>query len=156
VQPDVVIPSIYGLEKTEANEPFALAPDTTAAYKYFKPMKPLALAGLQQKSTDRITQAPKFKEGKRLVQMAAGFQGAGKMSLKWEEAEKEIKAIAPGIDEKFFQQPTTVYRVRNNTADLGFAFTTSNEFNSFWLKRLSGDMYVEEAFQILNDFIQLK
>ena len=156
VQPDVLIPDVYGLEEAESDEPFALSADTIGGYKYFKPMKPLALNSLQQKSTGRIAEAVKFKEAKRLVQLAQD-QKKGKISLKWDDAEKTIKAFA-GVDkEKVFMQPTSVYKVRNNTADQKFnaAFNTT-EINSFWLKRLSADMYVEEAFQILSDFIQLQ
>ena len=156
VQPDVVIPDVYGLEEREADEPFALTADTVAAYKYFKPMKPLALASLQQKSSSRIAEAPKFKEGKHLAQLSMGYQKQNKISLKWDDAEKEIKTFASGNSEKFFSQPSTVYRVRNNTADKAISALGDNEYNTFWLKRLSADMYVEEAFQILTDFIQLQ
>lgn len=156
VQPDVLIPDVYGLEQREADEPFALSADTMQAYKYFKPMKPLALSALQQKSSSRIAETPKFKEGKRLAQLASGYKKTGKISLKWEDAEKEIKTISSGSNEKVFTQPSVVYRVRNNTADQKFTSPVANEFNTFWLKRLSADMYVEEGFQILTDFIQLK
>jgi len=156
VQPDVIIPDVYGLEERESDEPFALAADTVAAYKYFKPMKALALASLQPKSNSRISEAPKFKEGKRLAQLSLGFRKQSKISLKWEDAEKELKSIAAGNNEKFFSQPSTIYRVRNNTADKAISAIGDNEYNTFWLKRLSADMYVEEAFQILTDFIQLQ
>jgi carboxyl-terminal processing protease len=157
VQPDILLPDLYDREQRESNEPFALAADTVSAYKYFKPMKSLSLAGVQQKSNNRFTEIPKFKEGKRLAQLAAGYRKKGKVSLKWEDAEREIKTVASGTSENLFAEPTNVYRVRNNTADQKFTSSAlANEFNAFWLKRLSADMYVEEAFQILSDFIQLQ
>ena len=120
-------------------------------------MKPLALGSLQQKSNARIAEAIKFKEAKRLAQLVEGNRQKGKFSLKWDDAEKAIKAFAAVDREKVFTQPTSIYKVRNNTADQKFnaAFNTT-DINSFWLKRLSADMYVEEAFQILSDFIQLQ
>ncbi|HYO20885.1 MAG TPA: carboxy terminal-processing peptidase [Flavisolibacter sp.] len=154
VQPDIIIPDVYGLEQREADEPFALGADTVAAYKYFKPMKPLSIVALQQKSSSRIAETPKFREGKRLAQLASGYRKKGRVSLKWEDAEKDLKSITSGIDEKFFSQPSSVYRVRNNTPDQKFTAASSNEMNNFWLKRLAADMYVEEAFQILADLIQ--
>ena len=156
VQPDVIIPDVYGLEEREADETFALGADTIQAYKYFKPMKALALGSLQQKSNGRIAESPKFKEGKRLAQLALGYRNKGKLSLKWEDVEKEVKTIGSSNTENFFRQPTTVFSVRNNTADQKYSSVQPNEFNAFWLKRLAADMYVEEAFQILTDFIQSK
>jgi carboxyl-terminal processing protease len=156
VQPDIIIPDVYGLEQKEVDEPFSLSADTVAAYKYFKPMKPLALATLQQKSSGRIAETAKFREGKRLAQLASGYRKRGKVSLKWDDAEKELKAIASGSDEKLFSQPSSVYRVRNNTADQKFTPASVNDMNTFRLKRLAADMYVEEAYQILADLIQLQ
>jgi carboxyl-terminal processing protease len=157
VKPDVLIPDVYGIEETEADELFPLNADTIAAYKYFKPMKPLQFTSLQGKSNARVAEASKFNEAKRLSQLAASKKGTGKFSLKWDDAEKTVKAYAAGDREKIFSQPTLLYKVRNNTADQKFnAVFNTSDINGFWLKRLSADMYVEEAFQILSDFIQLQ
>ena len=118
-------------------------------------MKALALGSLQQNSNHRVAASSKFTEGKRLAQLATASRAKEKISLRWEDAEKAIKAFAAADREKIFMQPSSFYRVRNNTADqkLTTAIYTP-ELNNFWLKRLGADMYVEEAFQILSDFIQ--
>ena len=157
VQPDIILPDVYGLEEREATEPFALEADTVAAYKYFKPLQPISTAALQQRSAGRIAAEKKFKEGKALLKFSAAQQKKGTVSLKWEDAEKEIKAYPIADGENIFTQPSLLYRVRNNTADQKFntITTVDDDINAFWLKRLPADMYVEEAFQILSDFTQL-
>lgn len=152
VQPDVLLPDVYGLTQREADEPFALPADTVAAYKYFKPLKPLSTAGLQQKSGARLADAAKFREAKRVASLAAAYRTRKSFSLKWEDAEKELAAVPTDV-EKILSQPTALYRVRNNSADLQFASSFEQEVNAFWLKRLSSELYIEEAFQILSDFI---
>lgn len=156
VQPDVLIPDVYGREEREADEPFALPADTIAAYKYFKPMNALNLSGLQQQSAARLNEAVKFAEAKRTAAMNTSYRKRTSFSLKWDDAEKEIKAISAGVGEKIFSQPSAIYRVRNNTADLHFASSLSTDLRAFWLQRLSADMYIEEAVQILSDLIQSK
>ncbi|MDB5207528.1 MAG: hypothetical protein JWR72_2603 [Flavisolibacter sp.] len=157
VQPHVILPDVYGIEQTEAAEPFALPADTVPAYKYFKPLKSFSIAGLQQKSSERVAASPKFREGNTLSLLASVRQKQGKVSLKWDDAEKEIKTYSIADKEKLFMQPSSLFSVRNNTADQKFnaVNTKGIDINSFWLKRLSADMYVEEAFQILSGFIQL-
>lgn len=155
VQPQVLIPDIYGIgRQREEDERFALPADTVAAYKYFKPMKVLAAGSLQQKSDARVAASVKFKEGKELAQRINRRETAGTISLKWDDAEKEVKALTYADREKIFTQPSVLYKVRNNGTDqkLAAAFINTS-INDFWLKRLSADMYIEEAFQILSDFI---
>lgn len=152
VQPDVLLPDVYGLTEREADEPFALPADTIAAYKYFRPMKPLLTAWLQQKSNDRLANGTKFTEARRLATLAAAYRDRKTVSLKWDDAEKELAAVPAGA-EKFLSRPTDVYRVRNNGADLQAASFWQQEVNASWLRRLGSELYIEEAFQILSDFI---
>lgn len=157
VQPDIILPDLYSSAEKEKDEPFALISDTVAAYKYFKPLKPLPIAGLQQQSNLRIANSAKFKEVKALQQAIATRKAGDKISLKWEDAEKAVKSYAVPVNENVFAQRSTLFSVRNNTADQKYltAGKDDGELNSFWFKRLLTDMQLEEAFQILSGYIQL-
>ena len=92
--------------------------------------------------------SPKFRESKSLALSSSAQQNKVRVSLKWEDAEKEVKAYAIADKEKLFTQPSSLFAVRNNTADQKFNSmnTKGLDINTFWLKRLNADMYVEEAF----------
>lgn len=156
VQPDIILPDMYSSAEKEKDEPFALVSDTVAAYKYFKPLPALPVAGLQQQSAARIAGSAKFKEIKAAELAMAGRRMAGAVSLKWDDAEKAVKARAAFIGDNTSTQPGTFFSVRNNTADQNYAGARDDaELNSFWFRRLLSDAQLEEAFQILSDFIQL-
>lgn len=153
VQPDLLLPDAYQqYAEKEQDEPHALRADTVAAYKYFKPLKPLPLPALKQASSARIAKKPRFAALQSYVVTATAPE---KISLQWENAVKEFTAAATEMADtkQVLQQATTVYTPVNNSADATFAKNNDAEVNQRWLKRLAADPYIEEAYHIVHDLI---
>ncbi len=159
VHPDIMLPDIYeNIPYRELSQPFALAADTIAAYKYFKPQAPISLSVLKKNSAIRVVNNPKFKA---LVGIAATLASATaeKISMKWEDAEKRIKTEYQNLNSTNTTfSPTKLYSVFNNSNDQNLLAKKiiPEEINQHWLNKLAKDIYIEESYQILSDFIKIK
>lgn len=157
VQPDIELPDPYeSFGEHESDNPYALKPDTVSAYKYFHPMKPLVTTGLKQQSATRVMNK-KFKALGEYAEMMTQEYRKGKMSLKWDLAEKQLRQAAGSEQEKLLISQGTIFYPANNRADLKFINVTdiAREINRQWLQRIGQDPYIEESFSILMDLIKL-
>jgi len=160
VQPDILLPDLYDkFAYKEDAHPSALPADTIAAYRYFKPMMPLPVTALQSGSSARIKNSEKFKQ---LTGMAATIEATyfnQTRSLSWDDREKKIKTVhAIKNDIKNGFAPTSFYTPDNNSNDkfLLSKHIIPEELNKHWLQKLSKDIYIEECYLILSDFIKFK
>ena len=78
------------------------------------------------------------------------------MSLQWEETEKQLLTAfkQEQKQKEIFTQPTSVYTAGNHSFDK--EAVALQPTNKLWLNRLMEDLYVEECYQILSDYIQNK
>jgi len=81
------------------------------------------------------------------------------VSLKWDEVEKELKKeIAEGFQQaKPGTTIVTAYKADNHGYDKSRLGNDElfSLINKHWIKRLENDIYIEEAYRILNDYITM-
>ena len=161
VIPDVLIPDIFeGLTYREKDEPHSLADDTVKRNAYYKPLGQLPVSMIGAKSAERISGDKKFQQIISLQKMILQeSQHTQPVSLKWDEVEKELKKeFAEGFPQvNAVDAKVTAYKAGNHSYDKNRL--SSDELfsliNKHWIKRLENDIYVEEAYRILADYITM-
>lgn len=159
VKPDIELPEIFDeLDFSESATPNALQPDTTKRNNYYKPLSPLPVSALKQKSQGRVTAQPAFEKLRQagIVYKKQTAAAKGIVSLKWSDYFTVVHSNQPTVNPNEKPAPGK-YEADNTSFDK--EKITSNSFeqmiNSQWKQRLLYDIYIQEAFNILNDLIQL-
>ena len=161
VQPDISLPEISDVNFAESALPNALPSDTIKRNQYYKPLSPLPLSALKQKSESRIAGSPVFskvKQAEKIFQAQLKAE-SGTLSLKWNDYFTGYMADVSSL--KGLQLPETTvegkYQVDNTLFDMNRIKVNTFEqtLNTQWKQRLLYDIYVQEAFNILNDLILL-
>jgi carboxyl-terminal processing protease len=163
VTPDIMLPSFYDNFKTsELYNQNALVNDSIAVNLKHLPSQPLPISELQSLSKKRVTNHSVFEAFKKInttvldMYINPNFQYA--LTLKnvydyfenynvvWEEFSNTLSNIQPKIT------------VKNNSAteELLQYNEKDQTINAELLKDISTDVYIEEAYLILNDLINLK
>jgi len=159
VQPDILLPRFYEFaSEKEALQPFALNHDSMEAYKYFKPMATLPLAGLQAASKERIRVNDTFKT---LAMISARLEKITNIPFpsSWDETEAKIReAHVQHTHLKSAFSNTKWYTPANHASDKSLLskHIIPIEMNSRWLEKLAKDVYIEECYHILTDLINHK
>ena len=137
VIPDIRLPDIFdALNYKESALPYALPSDEVPKNKYYKPLSPIRIAALADKSKSRVLLSEQFKEINRYISIIKSGT---------------IKTGIPPSPSKI----KFAYDV-NNVAfdnDVINASQYLTELNSRWLERIGDDIYINEAYNILNDMI---
>jgi carboxyl-terminal processing protease len=139
VTPDIILPDIFdGLNYHESALPSALSADTIKKNAYYAPLPGLPLAPLAAKSKLRIDGDQNFAVIK-----------------KYSELLKEGKPADSTIDFSSVRKPASEYAVAVNAFDASMLKSDAyrDELTTQWIKKISSDKYVEEAYNILNDLI---
>lgn len=160
---DVPMIDIFeGLEFGEKFEPNALRSDTIKKNNFYQPLSALPISELSRLSTGRIIKSKGFLEIKELVteiSQASQFQSKTfplqvTAFQKWIEEEEKKQSDAEGKAD----MSTTEFKVTNHGQDK--ELLKQNEYarqvNDVWIKNLSEDIYLEEAFFIITDLINLQ
>ena len=161
VQPDIVLPDAFdGLNYHESSAPFALAADSVQKNAYYKPLTGLPHNDLRNKSKLRVTGNASFNAMKEysILLRNVQTQATTSISLKWSDyivqtgEYKKFKDTVVGTS-----VATGRFTAHNNAFDQNKinADVFLQEINNNWLQKLVRDIYVEEAFSILLDHIQL-
>lgn len=161
VTPDVPIPDIFdGLTYREKDTPHSLTDDTVKRNAYYKPLGQLPVSMISAKSATRISSDKKFQQIISLQKMILlESQHTQPVSLKWDETEKLLKKeFAEGFPQvSSVDANVTAYKAGNHSYDK--SRLSSDELfsliNKHWIKRLENDIYVEEAYRILTDYITM-
>ena len=161
VHPDVEIPDVFdALELNESRYQFSLKPDSVSKNAYFKPMAPVNKKELQRRSAERIAGNTAFQELLRSISSLGAEieKESGPHPLDW-------KTFFTGIQERksreseveAFKGSEGVYKVSNGSAKAQQLSVDdyARELNARWLLTLSTDIYLQETYQILNDYISL-
>jgi carboxyl-terminal processing protease len=162
VKPDIVLPEIFDeLDYSESNFKTALPADTTTRNKYYKPLSPLPLAALKQNSSTRVAANPMFEKMRQAGAMLKKQEeaAAGIVPLKWNDYYTGFHKAFPMPDREEAKKNAAAakYEVDNTAFDKQQLGTdaTGTYMNTQWKQRLLYDIYVHEAWNILNDLIQL-
>ena len=163
VGPDIVLPDAFdGLDYREKFLPFALTSDKSEKNSYYKSLALLPVSELAKRSTDRIIADNDFLAIKK---MAA--------TIKARREKTEIISLkADGFEQWAKQNETELDFLKGNTSSISKKFTVDNhgldkalltnnsgyakEINNEWLHNIAEDIYIQEAFFVLCDLINLQ
>jgi len=163
VIPDVNLPDAFdGLEYREKFSSNALPADTVKKNGYYKPLTVLPVAGLSKLSEERVSANKNFQDIKTAIKARAEIVAAKKrvIPLKCESFEKWIseKDNAEKIMDSEELPASRLFVAINHQQDKQRMETNaySKEINEITLKNLQRDIYIEEAFLIVSDLINLQ
>lgn len=159
--PDVILPDVLdGLKVGEAYEPNALPADSIDKRTYCKPLRPLPVKALRDSSIARTDTSQIFKKITSISQfLQQNYSGERYTPLVWgkfvqykQKPEQEL-----GVLESVLEMRKIPYTVANHASDLKRMEVDEfmAEMNKQWVKNLSGDVYLAEAFRIICDYIVL-
>ncbi len=162
VTPDILLPDAFDwLDYREKFSPFALQPETVAKNNYYKPLPPLPVAELSRLSIARTSSSSSFATIRKQVQtMKAMMEKTETIPLQWESylkwAEQQERSAGPVTDEN--GQETKKFAVENHKADKELLVNNgyAREINAEWLSNIKKNIYIEEAFLVLCDLINLQ
>lgn len=162
VTPDVQVPDAFdALENGERFENNPLPADSAKRNNYYKPLPYLPVNELANRSAARIIANPDFQLIKKLVEeqkkiMQAPFRIIplkAELFEKWgDQREASLKAL------KGEGETTSKFTVENHAQDKQLLINNlyAKEVNQEWLDNLVEDIYLQEAFLVLTDLINLQ
>ncbi len=161
VVPDVVLPSSpgYSIYK-ESKEAFFLESDVVTKNVVYTPNPVISVAGIQQKSAERIQKSADFKRYKQSSDSIVDFlNNPPKLVLKFKEFKKyqEYSENLYNSFEKAVQSTTNDIKCLNNTFDKKITEVNeqTKEFNEKVRESIEKDLFINEAFYIINDLKEI-
>ncbi len=162
VQPDIILPSVNdSFNFHEASYPFALNSDSVIKKIYYNPLPKLPVAKLSAKSKLRLSADLQFKRIETLndsLKMSWTNQKTIPLNLQsFRKKEEKTFKLMQNM-ESLATRPSNIYHVINLKFDEPvFKINPyKKEVNDILLKNIQNDIYVEEAFQVINDLINVK
>lgn len=160
VTPDVRLPDAFdALHYREKFTPDALPSDTVKKNSYYQALPALPVEQLAQLSNQRINNNPDFKQIKQEIQTETAMRESQQTIplkteafVQWAAQNKKDE-----MDEKE-TPPSKLFTAQNHKDDLQQFLNTSysKTINDAALKNIQQDIYIEEAYQIITDFIKLQ
>lgn len=160
VIPDVILPDVLdSLDIFEASLPLALAPDSIEKNAYYRPLPPLPLKMLREESACRVDTSDFFR---RLKEFSAWLphhtMEKKQIPLTWPAYTKTLaERIEKYSDAEAQMSAYTVsFSILNHESDVNRMQIDAfmKYVNERWIKNLSTDIYLDEAFHILCDYIK--
>jgi carboxyl-terminal processing protease len=162
VVPDVMVPDAFGgLEIGERFKKFPLTNDTVKKNNYYRPLPYLPVSELARRSEARIAANPDFQLIGKIVQeqQKVSQETVRTIPLKAELFEKWMQQMEAALDiMKGESKPTNLFAAENHAPDKKLMLNSpyAKEINETWLKNLADDIYIQEAFLVLTDLINLQ
>ncbi|RAW00557.1 carboxy terminal-processing peptidase [Pseudochryseolinea flava] len=162
VIPDIILPDIIAASPyREVNLDHAIIADSIMKKSYYKPLRPLSITALRERSNARVSSSAAFKgvaDGIERLQNELLLENAE--VLTWDELVKQERTkreITEGL-QKTLTLPTAVFKAR--VVNVEKARLTldayANEFHQSSMREMEKDIYLAEAFQIMNDLLAIK
>ncbi len=161
VKPDVVLPDIFdAIEYREKFYPTALETGKADKNNYYKPLPALPVASLSSGSAARIDNEREFKAIREVVTaLQKKKESTITIPLKMELFEQWRKQFEINVDALQNEgSPSSRFSVVNHSLDKALLQKDeyAQEINKGWVQSLGSDVYIEEAFLILCDLINLQ
>jgi carboxyl-terminal processing protease len=162
VIPDVILPE-YDDRYTshEILYPYSLVPDSIVKKVYYRSLPDLPLKSLSEKSKLRLVSNASFKQiEKDNISLQLAFKQLRTIPLNMEtfrKKEENIFTLLQSAD-KQAEGTSNVYTVENVKFDVPVININSykKEVNDLLLQNIQKDIYIEEAYHVINDFINQK
>jgi carboxyl-terminal processing protease len=158
VLPDISLPDILEhLPIREANFPTALPADEIQKTVYYNPLNALPLTELKERSSTRVSTNTSFKKIIVTAKELEEISSTGKAMELSLQAFLETNQTETTSEGKTAETADPVFSIVNtgNSDHLLQLDSTPQLLNEETMRSLSEDIYVTEAFLILNDFITL-
>lgn len=161
LKPDFALPDLLDkLNVSESAMPMALEKDSVSKKTYYRPLPSLHTTEIKQNSEQRIKNNEAFTEVHRMSEWLyeKRKQKLDFVPLTWSEyinyEEQWTKNLAPLVSKlSVVKPPFTVLNNRMDAERMEIDGYTSY-LNSRWSENLMKDIYLSEAFQIIQDYIQ--
>lgn len=156
VTPDVIIPDRYeNLKFREKDNPSALPWDEIAKAEY-KPWTSTISNDVAVKySTAEVAKNPTFNKIKESIDWLEKYSDkAYSLNLnKYREEQKQFKAKIKELDDLY--KLNKDLSVKNIEADMAAINAAKEKIdkNTAWLKKISGDIYIDETVKVMNNMI---
>jgi carboxyl-terminal processing protease len=160
VQPDVFLPEIFLSETKESKLPYALLADSVNKKVIYTPLPGLPTKELAEQSAARISHDEAFEKIKHVVDsLNASVDKEKKFPLvpdAFRKNQKTDDALYKSFDD-YLTRPAVAYTVSNNKFDQELVVMDEygKEINDTLLKETHEDIYLEEAFRIMLNLIDL-
>ncbi len=157
--PDVVLPDVYDIyDYRESKYPNAIGNDSVDKKVYYTPYEGPDKQQLSGNSRARLVNYP---YGTRLQQKVDSLRDAIEAQdiypLEIEAYKKEEIAFQKAVSQLFelIENESTSFEVINNKYDLEIMQMNKyrSRINEVYLKRLKNDIYIDETYQVLRDYI---
>jgi len=159
VVPDVYLQDAFeAMEYTERSLDFALPADTVMKTVVYTPLKALPVAQLQQLSSLRTSKEDFFVSLKKMILLLQQTRNENKVPLHWDAYTKWIKNYDLHEEPaKTRADKKKLFSIGNSGFDDAMMKLDeySKEMNDYVLEDLANDPYIEEAFSIMIDIINL-
>jgi len=162
VIPDIVLPAYFeGSDFQESNQPYAFVSDSVERKVRFNPYPNLPAKELSYKSKARVASNIRFQKITRTLDSLKSVMKQTKaIPLKINLFRKKEAWLFEALQilEKETEQSSSAYNVTNVKFDQALInlSTYKKEVNDIIIKNLKNDIYIEETYQIINDFINYK
>ena len=162
VKPDVELPDAFdAIDYREKFSPLALPSEPVAKNNYYKPLSSLPVSELAKRSATRINADKEFEKIRKFIDiMKMRMAKTETIPLKWDAYEQWAKQNELEIDVMKGNMETTSkkFTVDNHTQDKIFLMNNQYgiEVNKGWLQNIAEDIYIQEAFSVLCDLINLQ
>jgi carboxyl-terminal processing protease len=159
VTPDVVLPDKYEFYKfREKDNTSALQWDEIAKADYQPWTSTISTDAVVNTTYDQINKSPLFSKIKTNIDwLSTNSDKEYSLNIvKYKEEQKQVKATYKQLDELF--KIGKEMNVKNTAADTATIGTAKDkvEKNKQWLKRVSGDIYIDETLKVMNNMIMQK
>ena len=158
--PDVALPDIYDIyDYRESGYPNALIKDSVDKKVYYTPLADFPLSGLKQKSQQRLATSTFGNALEDSIDsLKKVYAQVEDYTLDIEAYQKENKNEAAAIEYLYelIEQESEVFDVINNQYDLRIMEMNAyrSKLNAEYLERLKQDIYINEAYLVLTDYIK--
>jgi carboxyl-terminal processing protease len=159
VTPDVILPDrMEYLKFREKDNTAALPWDEIAKAEYQPWTSTVSTDAVVSTTYDQVSKSPVFSKIKTNIEWL-GANSDKEYSLnivKYKEEQKQFKATYKQLDELF--KISKELNVKNAAADsITISIAKDKiEKNKQWLKRISGDIYIDETLKVINNMIMQK
>ena len=157
--PDVTLPPFfYELGYKESQLPYALPQDSVPKKVNYQPLPPIPVKDLASKSCERISSDKNFKTIEYLGDSIRSVQKKDMFyPLEIEEFRKKkiTEDVFYDMMDSLAYRPSSDFVVANNQFDREIMEMDSyrRETNETYLENIQEDIYIEECYRILNDFM---
>ncbi len=159
IQPDILLPQISFYTMSEADTKYALSTDSIIKKVTFTPFATFPLATLRAESSKRLMNHPSFKEIDALNDSIESFVDKSNYYPLRPEAfvkrHKERNAILSQI-EAVYNFPSTHFTIsKHGSKQPGVDSKNPDSETDLYMKKIKEDIYIDEAYQIIRDQINL-